>query len=48
MILNKSENIELTTRKIQNPAQFLYGEPKEELEHHCLETKDLQIKVRED
>lgn len=47
LILNKSENIELTTTRIQNPAQFLYGEPKEELEHHCLETIDLQLKVRE-
>lgn len=47
LILNKSENTELTTTWIQNPAQFLYGEPKEELEHHCLETIDLQIKVRD-
>ncbi|XP_039566694.1 uncharacterized protein LOC120502842 [Passer montanus] len=48
LILNNSGNIELSTTRIQNPAQFLYGEPKEELEHHCLETIDMQIKVRED
>lgn len=43
-----TENLELNTAKIQNPAQFLYGELAGNLEHHCLETIDLQTKVRED
>lgn len=32
----------------KNPAQFLYCEPEEDLEHWCLETIDLQTKLRED
>lgn len=31
-----------------NPAQFLYGEAVEELEHNCLDIIDYQTKVRED
>lgn len=48
LILNHSENLELTITKAKNLAQFLYSESEEELEHWCLETIDLQTKVRED
>lgn len=42
------ENLDLAVAKVQNPAQFLYGEPAEDLEHCCLEVIDLQTKIRED
>lgn len=48
LVLMGTENLELNTAKVQNPAQFLYGEPAGDLEHHCLEIIDLQTKVRED
>lgn len=48
LILNNMENLELTTTRAINPAQFLYGEPDRGLEHICIETIDLQTKVRED
>ncbi|RMC04066.1 hypothetical protein DUI87_19403 [Hirundo rustica rustica] len=46
--LMNSENITLTTSKTLNPAQFLSGEPPQELEHDCLELMSFQTKVRED
>ncbi|RMC03959.1 hypothetical protein DUI87_19296 [Hirundo rustica rustica] len=48
IILINTDNLELTTSKTLNPAQFLSGEPTEEIEHHCLELIDMQTKVRED
>ncbi|RMC16800.1 hypothetical protein DUI87_06394 [Hirundo rustica rustica] len=48
IILINTDNLELTTSKSLNPAQFLSGEPTEEIEHHCLELIDMQTKVRED
>ncbi|RMB94632.1 hypothetical protein DUI87_28867 [Hirundo rustica rustica] len=48
IILINTDNLELTTSKSLNPAQFLSGEPTEEVEHHCLELIDMQTKVRED
>ncbi|RMB95972.1 hypothetical protein DUI87_27557 [Hirundo rustica rustica] len=46
--LMNSENLTLTTSKTLNPAQFLSGEPPQDLEHNCLELLDFQTKVRED
>ncbi|RMC06087.1 hypothetical protein DUI87_17632 [Hirundo rustica rustica] len=46
--LMNSENLTLTTSKTLNPAQFLSGEPPQDLEHDCLELLDFQTKVRED
>ncbi|RMB92882.1 hypothetical protein DUI87_30776 [Hirundo rustica rustica] len=46
--LMNSENLTLTTSKTLNPAQFLSGEPPQELEHNCLELLNFQTKVRED
>lgn len=43
-----SPRLELETTSIQNPAQFLYGEPKEDLTHDCLQLINLQTKIRED
>ncbi|RMC16907.1 hypothetical protein DUI87_06162 [Hirundo rustica rustica] len=48
IILINTDNLELTTSKSLNPAQFLSGEPTEEIEHHGLELIDMQTKVRED
>ncbi|RMB89141.1 hypothetical protein DUI87_34490 [Hirundo rustica rustica] len=48
IILINTDNLELTTSKSLNPAQFLSGEPTEEIEHRCLELIDMQTKVRED
>lgn len=48
LILTNIENLELATTRIQNPVQFLYGEPDEALEHCYIETIYLQTKMRED
>lgn len=48
LILNNFENLELATTRVQSPAHFLFGAPKDTLEHWCLETIDLQTKIRED
>ncbi|RMB88059.1 hypothetical protein DUI87_35571 [Hirundo rustica rustica] len=48
IILINTDNLELTTSKSLNPAQFLSGEPTKEIEHLCLELTDMQTKVRED
>lgn len=47
-ILIDRNDLELVTDKHLNPAQFLYGEAVEELEHNCLDIIDYQTKVRED
>lgn len=47
-ILLNQEDLTLVTSKILNPAQFLYGEPKEELIHDCMELINYQTRVRED
>ncbi|RMB89434.1 hypothetical protein DUI87_34182 [Hirundo rustica rustica] len=46
--LMNTENLSLVTSKNLNPAQFLSGEPLQELEHDCLELMNYQTKVRED
>ena len=48
LISNNIENLELATTRVQNPAQFLYGELEDRLEHRCLEAIDFQTKTRED
>ncbi|XP_049650097.1 uncharacterized protein LOC126035494 [Accipiter gentilis] len=47
-ILINSPKLEMETTSIQNPAQFLYGEPREDLTHDCLQLINLQTKIRED
>lgn len=47
-ILTHSDNLILMTDKSLNPAQFLYGEPQEDLIHDCLELVNYQTEVRED
>uniref|UniRef100_A0A8C9MKT1 Uncharacterized protein n=1 Tax=Serinus canaria TaxID=9135 RepID=A0A8C9MKT1_SERCA len=42
------ENLEIVTSKCLNPAQFLTGEPMENLEHNSIEIIEIQTKVRED
>lgn len=42
------DNLELVTSKNLNPAQFLSGQPSQELEHDCLELVEFQTKIRED
>lgn len=46
-ILINSPKLEVETTSLQNPAQFLYGEP-EELTHDCLRTQEEQVKIRPD
>lgn len=48
LLLLSTENLELAIARVQNPAQFLYGERIEPLEHCCLEVIDLQTKTWED
>lgn len=47
-MLTHSDHLMLLTDKSCNPAQFLYGEPQENLVHDCLEIVKYQTKVRED
>lgn len=47
-ILIHSPKLELETTSLQNPAQFLYGEPSEELTHDCVRLIESQTKIRED
>ncbi|XP_050835296.1 uncharacterized protein LOC127060077 [Serinus canaria] len=47
-ILIHSQDLELRTTTAQNPAQFLFGEVAEKLVHDCMETLELQTKIRED
>lgn len=37
LVLLDSGNLELAMAKSKNPAQFLYGEPEEDVEHQCIE-----------
>lgn len=47
-ILISSPKLSLETTSLQNPAQFLYGEPNEPLEHDCLRNIEEQTKLRPD
>ena len=47
-ILIHSPKLEIGTTNLQNPAQFLYGGPEEELTHNCLQTIEEQTKIRLD
>lgn len=47
-ILINSPKLEIETTTLQNPAQFLYGAPVEELTHDCLRTIENQVKIRPD
>ncbi len=47
-ILISSPKLELEVTGLQNPAQFLYGEPSEEITHDCLHTIEEQAKIRPD
>ena len=47
-ILICSPKLEIETTSLQNPAQFLYGEPSEELSHDCLRSIEEQTKIRLD
>ncbi|KAJ7428273.1 gag-pro-pol polyprotein [Willisornis vidua] len=47
-ILIHSPKLELEVTSLQNPAQFLYGEPLEKLSHDCIQVIESQTKIRED
>ena len=47
-ILISSPKLELETTALQNPAQFLYGEPKGDISHDCLRNIEEQTKIRPD
>uniref|UniRef100_A0A8C0TXE7 Uncharacterized protein n=1 Tax=Cyanistes caeruleus TaxID=156563 RepID=A0A8C0TXE7_CYACU len=47
-MLISSPGLELKTTTAQNPAQFLFGELTGKLIHNCIETVELQTKVRPD
>uniref|UniRef100_A0A8C0U340 ribonuclease H n=1 Tax=Cyanistes caeruleus TaxID=156563 RepID=A0A8C0U340_CYACU len=47
-ILIDNNDLTIETSRSLNPAQFLYGEPKDDLAHNCLEIIQCQTKVRED
>ncbi|RMC13168.1 hypothetical protein DUI87_10701 [Hirundo rustica rustica] len=49
-ILLEAPNLTLETTSLQNPAQFLFGEPTqtEHLAHDCLQTIEEQTKIRPD
>ena len=47
-ILIHSPKLEIEVTSLQNPAQFLYGEPSESLNHNCLHTIEEQAKIRPD
>ncbi|RMC21877.1 hypothetical protein DUI87_02748 [Hirundo rustica rustica] len=47
-ILIDSDDLTLEVNKSLNPAQFLYGEPADNLIHNCLEIIQYQTKVRGD
>ncbi|RMC21756.1 hypothetical protein DUI87_02625 [Hirundo rustica rustica] len=47
-ILIDSDDLTLEVNRSLNPAQFLYGEPADNLIHNCLETIQYQTKVRGD
>lgn len=45
-ILISSPKLELETTSLQNPAQFLYGEPEVNLVHNCIHNIEEQVKIR--
>ena len=47
-ILISSPKLTLETTSLQNPAQFLYGEPDGPLEHNCFQNIGEQTKIRPD
>ncbi len=47
-ILIESPKLTLEVTSLQNPAQFLYGEPSEESIHDCLQIIEEQTKIRPD
>ena len=47
-ILITSPHLTLETTSLQNPAQFLYGEPSQDLFHDCLRNIEEQTKIRPD
>lgn len=47
-ILLSSPRLTLETTTLQNPTQFLYGEPSENLTHDCLHNIEEQTKIRPD
>ena len=47
-ILMRAPELELRVTGAQNPAQFLYGDPRGELSHNCIEAIEFQTKLRPD
>ncbi|XP_017667104.1 PREDICTED: protein NYNRIN-like [Lepidothrix coronata] len=47
-ILLNTSKLELEVTHLQNPAQFLYGEPQGNVVHDCSQVISLQTKIRED
>lgn len=47
-ILISSPKLELEVTNLQNPAQFLYGEPSDKISHDCLRNIEEQTKIRPD
>ncbi|KAJ7409744.1 hypothetical protein WISP_112509 [Willisornis vidua] len=47
-ILLHSSRLELEVTNLQNPAQFLYGEPEGNITHDCLKVIDIQAKIWDD
>lgn len=47
-ILIQSPKLEIKITTLQNPAQFLYGEPARQLTHDCLKTIEEQTEIRPD
>lgn len=47
-ILTSSPRLTLETTSVQNPAQFLYGEPSEQPDRNCLRNTEEQVKSRPD
>lgn len=48
LVFDNTDTSTLVTNNSLNPAQFLYGEPQEDLIHNCLEIVNYQTKVRGD
>lgn len=43
-----SPELDLKVTQVQSPAQFLYGDPGEQLVHDCIEVTEFQTKIRPD
>ena len=41
----EAPELELRVTGAQNPTQFLYGDPRGELSHSCIEVIELQTKI---